>query len=220
MPRRRISNLAEHYLGDLRFSEASSEQQNRFLDEVCRRYVRDANKLYSVDGEYVLTCKYDPEEDHEQPRTVSISVFKVGKFSNVPYFEHGKKRRASSEGFVSVGALTWPIFSIALNYSLAGTFESVSVENSGNVLGNVCHFLLSTQIESIRENGLSLNWEGFVKTVTNKELSELRATAAQAVSQETRVCQVVRSLRKVLGSDIVLEPECQIIGLAKVIENK
>ena len=220
MPGGRIKNLAEHYLGSLRFSEASSQLQNRFLDEVCRRYVRDADKLYVGDDKYVLTCEYDPEGDYEQLRTVSISVFKVGKFANVPYFEHGKKRRICSEGFVSVGALVWPVFSIELNYSPAGTFESVTVENSGNVLGDVWHFLLNTQIESIRENGLSLSWEGFVKTITNKELSELRATAAQAVSKEANVWQAIRGLRKVLGSDIVLEPSCQIIGLAKVIENK
>lgn len=220
MSGRRVENLAEHYLGDLKFSEASPRQKNRFLDEVCRRYVRDANKLYYKEGSYVLMHESD---DFAYPSRVKLSVYSMTPFE----FRHSytnvdgvlKKSRVSPDGLVSVVSAFKPVISVEFKYAVSGFLDSFTVTANANNTSEIVYTLLITGVDNIRYEGISYDLEGFLKHITSEEVKELKSICSSAVSSLMND-SVVSRFRKIVGDDVVLEPINKTVGTIKAIENK
>jgi hypothetical protein len=222
MSGKRINNLAEHYLGSKNFAEATAVERNRFLDEVVRRYIRDANKKYCVENKYLLSYKNYNNGDINQPYNVSISVLSLSKWALSPYMISGRWRRCDSTGNVVIRCPYVCLFQVDLEYAPSGFLENVIVVASTVNAVSRHALYLTTNVNDIRKGGLNYD-------LTDEELSRqyrlidfevlknIKVATVPTVSGQSEPTDVIRRLRAALGEELVLEPQTKIINTIKAI---
>ena len=222
MSGKRIDNLAEHYLGSKNFIEATATERNRLLDEVVRRYVRDANKKYCVENKYLLAYKNHNNGDSNQPWAVIISVLSLTEWVLSPYIIDGRYRRCDSEGNVTIRCPYVSAFQIELAYSPAGWLEHVATSMSTKYTVPRRSLYLTTNVNDLRKGGLNYDLtHGDVcehySLIDVELLKNLRVSVVPAISGQSSPTDVIRRLGSVLGGDLVLEPKTKIINTIKAI---
>lgn len=222
MPGQRINDLAGHYLGSKNFWDATATERNRFLDEIVRRYVRDANKKYCVNDSYLLSYKNYNNGDIKQPYNVSISVLSLSEWALSPYMISGRWRRCDSNGNVVIRCPYVCLFRVDLEYSPAGLLENViTVVSTANTVSRHALYL-TTNVNDIRKGGLNYDLtteDSFERyTLIDKELLKtIKVSVVPTMSGQSDPSDVIRRLRAAIGEDLVLEPEVKIINTVKAI---
>ena len=223
MSGKRIDNLASHYLGSKNFCEASATERSRFLDEVVRRYVRDANKKYCTPGKYLLLYENHNNGDSNYPYAVGISVALPTSWVLSPYRISGRYRRCDSAGNVTIRCPYTSVFRINFEYSPAGKLEHLAVCAASQDAVKRNALYLTTNVNDIRKGGMDydLTKDSFFRycgQVDDTALKSIRAAVLPALSGQSDVTDALRRLRGILGSGLVLEPKTQIINTIKTIE--
>lgn len=222
MSGKRINNLAEHYLGDKNFCEATATERNRFLDEIVRRYVRDANKKYCVDDSYLLAYRNHNNGDSNHPYAVSIGVLSLTEWALSPYRIDGRYRRCDSEGNVTICCPYVSVLQIDLEYSPAGWLEHTAAIMSTKYTVPRRSLYLTTNVNELRKGGLNYDLTNeevceYYRLIDVELLKNLRVSIVPAISGQAEPTDVIRRLRSVLGKELVLEPQTKIINTIKAI---
>lgn len=223
MSGKRINNLAEHYLGSKNFTEATAVERNRFLDEVVRRYVRDANKKYCVENKYLLAYRNHNNGDSNHPWAVSIDVLSLTEWVLSPYRIDGRYRRCDSEGNVTIRCPYVSVLRIDLEYSPAGWLEHMSTVLSTKYAVPRHSLYLTTNVNDLREGGLNYDLTNEevcedYRLVDVESLKNLRVSVVPAISGQSEPTDVIRRLRAVLDGDLVLEPKTKVVNTIKAID--
>lgn len=219
MARKKIVNLSEHYLGNKSFKESNANTKNRFLDEVVRRYVREANKKYVSEDGYVLSVDYDFYAG-ELLKSTEISVSQYSEWRLCPVRIDGRYRRADPEGRVTIGSLVNTLFSCRLDYPPFGSLSKVTMVFKSNGLGELNQVTLTTNLEDIRDAGINYNIPGFIRMITHEDCRQLRNAIVPFVSGSEPCESLIRRLASILGHDVQLEPKQKIIKTVEAIETK
>lgn len=204
MGRKKIANLTEHYLGGKPFCEAGSKERNRFLDEVCRRYVREANKKYKGEDKYVVTYENDCVHGEDQPRDVWVDVYSFDDFVAI-----SSGGRVDCHGFVSIGSLGWKLFGVHLTFPPFGRLSSLEISLSRR-MDTLRRFVLSTHVDKVDDPGFNYDVGGFLKIIDKQTFIKLKTALVGALTESAPFESFIRTYSDILGPSAVMEPSCRI----------
>jgi hypothetical protein len=204
MGRKKIDNLKEHYLKGKPFLEAGSKERNRFLDEVVRRYVREANKKYKGEDKYVVTYENDDVYGEDQPSNVWVDVYSLDDFATI-----SSCGRVDCNGFVNIGGLGWKLFGVHLTFTPFGRLSSLDISLSRRT-DTLRRFVLSTHVDKVDDPGFNYDVEGFLKIIDKQTYTKLKTALVGVLAESAPFESFIRTYSSVLGPSVVVEPRCRI----------
>lgn len=225
MGRHKIKNLAEHYLSNVPFKEAPSADRNRFLDEVVRRYAREATKKYPPNESYALFYSTEKKSEHGAIARAEISVVKFFPWSSVKYHaSDGRLSRVGEGDKVGVACLSCKCFALSMSYSFSGALVKFCVESvrEEEVTDRLELETEITKIEAEDEEGFNYELPGFVRLLDRKEYASLRTVTIPSLTGSAHFGAFVNKLTPIIGVDLLNEitPDYYIINSPKIIEKQ